>query len=87
MNAGRLDVTQPMRNQDQGKQRNRKADAHGQGFNGTIALAFVAHQVKKGGAEAADDQYKSDGNNDFHGACEAMGYRASFRFEVGVKVL
>ena len=67
MNTGRLYIPQLVRQQYQQEQGNRQPHAHGQRLHGAVALALVAHQEKQGRAQAAQDQDKSDGDDDFHG--------------------
>ena len=65
-NPGRLYIAKIVRDQQQDKQGNRKADAHRQGTDGPIALPLVFHQKEKSRSKAANNQHECDGDNNFH---------------------
>jgi hypothetical protein len=75
--TGWLNQAEPIGNQHQNKQRNRKTDAHGQRLDSSIAFAFVFHQEKQSGSETAKNQDESDGNDDFHAGLVAMSVYAA----------
>jgi cytochrome oxidase assembly protein ShyY1 len=55
-----------MCNQDEKKQGDRKANPECQRLDGAIAFSLVAHEEDQGGSKTADDENKSNGNDDFH---------------------
>jgi surfeit locus 1 family protein len=54
-NAGGLDPSHPIREQNTEEQNDGQANAQSEGFDHIFCLSFVAHHEKQGGAQTSDD--------------------------------
>ena len=74
-NAGRLYPAQVVSQKNQKEQCNGKPNAEGKGFDGPVALPLIAHQKEESGAQTAQDENKSNSNENFHNSGQSGAFK------------